>query len=330
MQLNLIKITISDSKWHSWFKMAAIPLKWDPFQCRCCGRSIPNHRDRRVLGSAACRTTHDSLLQLLQTYLPTTTALVFYPVDISKPGLDKAYICKGCYNDVMKLVALKEKLHNIMLENKAAEETVIMKLKQSYSILTCTCESSESSPCAPNNSSGIVREIIAQHTNVSSNQSPAVVVTVGYQKRQRRHILHGTPKRVAKSLVRGNRCTVLKRLLSSIAMQKVATTQISKLIAKEIQKMCSDTLSSILREHSETALRFFSWETIILEIEKHAPLLFTILKGCLSTTPKPMPILCVIVSILLKCRNPKLCMVQSMISIILFAGHASKQVSVTL
>ena len=73
-------------------------------------RLIPNHRDRRVLSSPSCKTTHDFILQLLQSNLPMLTS-VFDPADTSKVGLHTAYIRKGCYNDMMNAAAVKEKLH---------------------------------------------------------------------------------------------------------------------------------------------------------------------------------------------------------------------------
>ena len=54
---------------------------------------------------------------------------------------------------------------------------------------------------------------------------------------------------------------------------------------KEIKLLCSNQLSSIIRENSKTALQFFSWETIVLELQNVAPLLVIMLKYSLSTVP---------------------------------------------
>ena len=61
--------------------MAAV---WTPYQCRCCGGVVLNHRDRRVLTSNAAHT--NCLLQLIGkewAYLA--------PAIRAKKGLDKNY-----------------------------------------------------------------------------------------------------------------------------------------------------------------------------------------------------------------------------------------------
>lgn len=154
-------------------------------------------------------------------------------------------------------------------------------------------------------------------------------MTVNYKARKHRHVLQGTPKRLTKSLVRGERDRVLNRLLQSENLVLKAAEKIGVEIKKEIKLLCSNKLSSIIRENSKTALEFFSWETIVLELQKTAPLLVIILKHCLSTVPteKLNHILCVCACILVRSRNSKMNMLQSVISILLYAGHAGKMVS---
>ena len=134
---------------------------------------------------------------------------------------------------------------------------------------------------------------------------------------------------MTKSLVRGERDRVLNRLLQNENVVLKAAEKIGVAMKKEIKLLCSNQLSSIIRENSKTALQFFSWETIVLELLNVAPLLVIMLKHYLSTVPTERlnHILCVCACILVRSRNNKMNMLQSVISILLFAGHAGKMVS---
>ena len=104
-------------------------------------------------------------------------------------------------------------------------------------------------------------------------------------------------------------------------------SEIGKIVQKEIKKLCSNNYHSIIREHSPTALEYYSWRTIILEVMHKAPTLYTIIDKCLmSSNESSRHLLCVVASVVLKSRNPHMCMVQAMVSILMYAGHAGKQV----
>ena len=148
---------------------------------------------------------------------------------------------------------------------------------------------------------------------------------MGY-KRNRSYVLHGTPKRVSKPLALGQRRTAVVRLMSSDSSRVLVLSEIGKIVQKEI-KLCSNNYHSIIREHSPTALEYFSWRTIILEVMHKAPTLYTIIDKCLmSSNESSRHLLCVVASVVLKSRNPHMCMVQAMVSILMYAGHAGKQV----
>ena len=149
---------------------------------------------------------------------------------------------------------------------------------------------------------------------------------MGY-KRNRSYVLHGTPKRVSKSLARGKRRSTVVKLMSYVSSRVLVLSEIGKIVQKEIKELCSNNYHSIIREHSPTALECFSWRTITLEVMQKAPTLYAIIEKCLmSSNESSRHLLCVFVSVVLKSRNPHMCMVQAMVSILMYAGHAGKQV----
>lgn len=135
-------------------------------------------------------------------------------------------------------------------------------------------------------------------------------------------------KAYAVSLARGNLKAIARRLSTEQSVVGVLVKSLTVTVRKEIKRMCSDVFSSIQREHSETAFRQFSWESIWQELVQSAPVLAAVLQGCVAQTKEKSsrPVLCMIAAMLFKIRNPKMSLVQSVISVILHSGHASTQV----
>ena len=73
----------------------------------------------------------------------------------------------------------------------------------------------------------------------------------------------------------------------------------------------------------------FRWEQLQADLHDKVPVLSG-LHGCIPSTSRcnPAAIVGICVSILAKASQPKACLVQRLVSLILYAGHASKQVGV--
>ena len=96
--------------------------------------------------------------------------------------------------------------------------------------------------------------------------------------------------------------------------------------------MVSDKVNSILRSQSANELKPFDWNLLIEELTLHAPYLLNILTGITKTnTPRTnqSAIIGVCTAILLKHRYNRMSLVQKILSIVLYSGHASKQVTIT-
>ena len=97
-----------------------------------------------------------------------------------------------------------------------------------------------------------------------------------------------------------------------------------------------------LRKYGDSILRLlhsissimghFSWIPVLRELKLQAPILFSFLKAALAKRGRKMPqyAVCICASVLLKNRNKNLTLIQAIISIVMYAGHCSKQVSILL
>ena len=91
-----------------------------------------------------------------------------------------------------------------------------------------------------------------------------------------------------------------------------------------MKQICSDKHHSILHMKFKEALKRFTWDRVWRELSDHVPTLLRVIGSRNSENAKPA--LCVCTKILLKLRNPKMNLVQALVSLVLKAGHASIQV----
>ena len=105
-------------------------------------------------------------------------------------------------------------------------------------------------------------------------------------------------------------------------------TEIGKVIRKEVKSLCSDKAASILKESDKSNLVQFTWEKVLAEIQLLAPTLLKLLQTVLEkkNLKSHIPIIGMITSILCHFHRNSVNCVQNIISIILYAGHCSKQV----
>lgn len=94
--------------------------------------------------------------------------------------------------------------------------------------------------------------------------------------------------------------------------------------------MCSDNTKSFLQSKSNDDLTSgLPWDQLYSELSKNAPTLLALLQVCTKTRvarPNTKAVLGMCAAILLKHRQPKMNLLQSIISLILYAGHASEMV----
>ena len=131
-----------------------------------------------------------------------------------------------------------------------------------------------------------------------------------------------------KWLVRGSYGALSSSLIASERCSDQILMKIIKLIKEELKHICSLNHSSILRDDNE-AVKRFSWETVWLELQSNVPILMKILTELLPTPNEDKPLICLIVSMILKKRLSKMGLVQRALSILLYGNGTSRQVIIT-
>jgi hypothetical protein len=124
---------------------------------------------------------------------------------------------------------------------------------------------------------------------------------------------------------------IARRCLNNSDIRKYVVHGIGRILRQEIAALCSDKVKSILRDKSNTALKAFKWKQLEDEMITHSPTLLSILRSC-TTVPRSnlqqQGLIGVITAILCKNRRGSASLVQRLISVILYGGHASKKVSI--
>ena len=94
---------------------------------------------------------------------------------------------------------------------------------------------------------------------------------------------------------------------------------VTKEVQNELKEICADGYDTILRMKYRVALEMFTWSRVWKELQSKTPTLLEILSGGCSNRPV-QPSICTCASILMKLRNPKVNLVQAMVSVVLKAG----------
>lgn len=133
-------------------------------------------------------------------------------------------------------------------------------------------------------------------------------------------------KRFGKAVARGSFKAIAMQCIKHPTIAKFVVKQLSTTIRREMGMMAS---GSILQSQNIKNIKNFSWDLILEEMKVYAPMLLQLLTGLTTTKSLRLNQKATIgtcAAILMKHRNAKMSLVQKIISMILYAGHASKQV----
>ena len=124
-----------------------------------------------------------------------------------------------------------------------------------------------------------------------------------------------------------------RRCLENDDIRKCIISGVSWMLRKEIATLCSNLVPSVLRDKSNDGLKSFQWKCLLDELQTHAPMLLEILKSCTKVRrpiSQQQAVIGVITAILCKNRRNSASLIQRLIYVILYSGHASKMVSISL
>ena len=156
-----------------------------------------------------------------------------------------------------------------------------------------------------------------------------VVVSKNEEKNRCFH-LSGSLKKIGKYVGRGKKGSIAVAVVENASLRGEVVSSLCNEARKEIQRLCSDSHDSILRLPTKPALEQFTWDRVWHELQLNAPLMLSILTNLLPLSKRDnksvIPALCVCASIFLNLQNQKMNVVQTMIGLVLKAGHATKQV----
>lgn len=145
-------------------------------------------------------------------------------------------------------------------------------------------------------------------------------------------------KPLGKSLARKSHSELVKHCHEDKKMMEKILCLLVKKIQNEMSSMCSFQVNSILRKKLPEDLTTFEWEKFTSELEEYSPSLLKILRGCILKQKRPEKvsrqpkynenaIVGICAAILLRYRNQRLNLIQRIVSILLYCGHAPKSVS---
>ena len=134
---------------------------------------------------------------------------------------------------------------------------------------------------------------------------------------------------MSKALARGCKKTVVDDCFSDTKTFAYLKIKLHRMLKNEIKMMCSNKVQSILRSSATCDnLKKFKWSELIDEMKIHAPLLFDILASCIPLSATNSEATICMCSAIIFCNHFKhMNLIQKIISIILYAGRAGKQVS---
>ena len=154
-------------------------------------------------------------------------------------------------------------------------------------------------------------------------------VCVRYPQDKVYHVVTPQRKHLVKAVARKSKKAVATEALKDPITKSYIVSILGIELAKEIRAMSSDSVKSVLQSSDPDDLKEFKWETLHSELSLHAPVMSKLLQLATKTRRPRMNQEAVIgacAAIVINHRNPKMNLVQKLTSLILYAGHASKQV----
>ena len=135
-------------------------------------------------------------------------------------------------------------------------------------------------------------------------------------------------RRICGPLIRSNFQSFATNVLKNVSAKKALLDALGRMLQKEVLSLCSTGSKSVLAEIPSKDLSGVV-QKIISEMQARAPTLLLLL-GRAMKTRRPRPntsmMMAFITSMMCKHRKASVCLLQRLVSLILFHGHSTKQV----
>lgn len=130
---------------------------------------------------------------------------------------------------------------------------------------------------------------------------------------------------MGQSLRRKNRKSLVNQMMKDKTMKGMIASKVGELMCKELKQLCKD--NSCFTDKSMPAIESFNWTDVAAKLKKDCPYLFTLLEKSTKKIGLEKDIVIVVcASVLLKSHSERANILQRLISVLLFASHAPKQV----
>lgn len=148
-------------------------------------------------------------------------------------------------------------------------------------------------------------------------------------KKPRTYYLTPKRKRIGQAVARRCNKAIAGECLKEPLIRKYIIEKVGKILRMELCKLCSNKTPSTLRMYNQESFKNFTWDHLISEFSCIAPTLlslFEFLTETKSVRHNRKGVIAVSISLLLKNRFGKACFLQKLVSLMLYSGHANKQV----
>ena len=136
-------------------------------------------------------------------------------------------------------------------------------------------------------------------------------------------------RKVIKAVSRKNYRTAAKSILAHPQLSKFVTSELAQGFRTELKKVTANGSTSVVNRTDVATVRSFSWEMLRDDLTQHCSLLHKFLQLCVPQKKRECAggVLSLFIAMLAKMTNQRSRLVQTVLSLILLAGHATKQVS---
>ena len=146
----------------------------------------------------------------------------------------------------------------------------------------------------------------------------------------RSHVFTPTRRKICRPLIRRNYRSFAVTTFKNHSARKAVLKVMGQTLRNEVASLCSTKSRSVLAQSPKKIIDFQGVvDGLMAEMESRAPTLLSLLQWA-SQTKRPRSntklIIAMITSLLCKHRKSSVCQFQRIVSLVLYAGHSSKQV----
>ena len=145
-------------------------------------------------------------------------------------------------------------------------------------------------------------------------------ITIFHKSKPRSYMMTPRRRKLCRPLARSSHCSLARKCLQDHHVKKHITKIMGVSLRKEIAALCPNVAN----------FTEWRWEDVLDLMKQKAPTLLNLLQMCTKTKKhrhNQNAIVGVLVLTLCKHRRPSASILQRLVSLILYAGHASKIVS---